>query len=81
MYAAQVITGLVVGSAASSQADLAVTFVYVMFATGISRSWELLGLRGGGPLDLLAQRLDTRPSATPAPPAQAAGPESAPGAG
>lgn len=29
-----------------------------MFAAGIARSWELLGLRGGGPLDLLAQRLD-----------------------
>jgi len=83
LFVALSISGLVGGSA-SSQANLTVTFVYVMFATGISRSWELLGLRGGGPLDLLAQRLDTRPAAPPAqpaPPAQAAGPESAPEAG
>ena len=80
VYAAQVISGLV-ASSASSQADLTVTFVYVMFATGISRSWELLGLRGGGPLDLLVQRLDDRPSASPTAPAQGAGPDSAPGAG
>ena len=78
MYAAQLISGFA-ASSASAQADLSVSFVYAMFATGISRSWELLGLHGGGPLDLLTQRLDARPSATPtpaAPPAQAAGPES-----
>ncbi len=86
VYAAQVISGFV-ASSASAQADLTVAFVYTMFATGISRSWELLGLRGGGPLDLLAQRLDARPFAPPEPPApaaeaaQAAGPESAMGAG
>jgi len=86
VYAAQVISGLV-ASSASAQEDLSVTFLYIMFATGISRSWELLGLRGGGPLDLLAQRLDARPSAPPAPPAppaapaQAASPDSAPEAG
>jgi hypothetical protein len=83
VYAAQVISGFV-ASSASAQVDLSVTFVYIMFGTGISRSWELLGLRGGGPLDLLAQRLDahpSRPSVPPAPPAQAAGPESAPGEG
>jgi hypothetical protein len=66
VYAAQVVSGLVVGGAA--QADLTATFVYIMFAVGISRSWELLGLRGGGPLDLLAQGLTSRnrgSSATP----------------
>jgi hypothetical protein len=78
VYAAQVISGLAARSA-SAQADLSVIFLYTMFATGISRSWELLGLRGGGPLDLLSQRLEARPSAPPVPPAQAAGPESAPG--
>lgn len=60
------------------------TFLYVMFGTGSSRSWELLGLRGGGPLDLLVQRLDAYPPAPPAAPAQAAraaGPDSAPGDG
>ncbi len=82
VYAAQVISGFVARSA-SAQADLSVTFVYIMFGTGISRSWELLGLRGGGPLDLLSQHLEARasaPSAPPASPAQPAGPESAPGA-
>lgn len=29
------------------------TFVLVFFAIGIARSWELLGMRGGGLLDLL----------------------------
>jgi hypothetical protein len=31
-----------------------------MFAVGIARSWELLGLRGGGPLDLLSRRLERK---------------------
>jgi hypothetical protein len=64
VYTAQILTGLLVSSA--SVADMAETFVYTMFAIGISRSWELLGLRGGGPLDLLAQRLEGR-AASPAP--------------
>jgi hypothetical protein len=80
VYTAQVIGGFV-ASSSSAKADLSVTFVYIMFGIGISRSWELLGLRGGGPLDLLAQRLERRPSAPLAAPAQAAGPDSAPGAG
>jgi hypothetical protein len=37
-----------------------VTFVYILFSVGIARSWELLGLRGGGPFDLLAQRLSSQ---------------------
>lgn len=45
---------------AGGQADLAVVFVYTMFAIGIARSWELLGLRGGGLLDLLADHLASR---------------------
>ena len=86
VYTAQVISGFA-ASSESAQANLSVVFMYTMFATGISRSWELLGLRGGGPLDLLAQRLDARPSAPSAPPApparadQAVGPGSATGAG
>jgi hypothetical protein len=79
VYGAQVVSGFVVSSA-SSQRDLTVVFVYTMFATGISRSWELLGLRGGGPLDLLVQRLDARTPAPPPPPS-ASGPGSTPGAG
>jgi hypothetical protein len=80
VYAAQVIGGFV-ASSASARDNLSVTYVYVMFAVGISRSWELLGLRGGGPLDLLAQSLKGHPSASSAGPAQPAGQESLPGAG
>lgn len=65
VYAAQVISGIVAGSG-NAEADLTVTFVYVMFSVGISRSWELLGLRGGGPLDLLVQRLESHAAASPA---------------
>lgn len=32
------------------------TFVLIFFAVGIARSWELLGVRGGGALDLLTGR-------------------------
>jgi hypothetical protein len=80
VYAAQVIGGFAVGST-SGQADMAVTFVYITFGIGISRSWELLGLRGGGPLDLLTQRLESgksKPSATPG--NQSVGQDPAPGA-
>ena len=56
MYAAQVVTGFILRTS-SSQASATVTFVYILFAVGIARSWELLGLHGGGPLDLLAQHL------------------------
>jgi hypothetical protein len=80
VYAAQLISGFVARST-SAQTDLAVTFVYIMFGIGISRSWELLGLRGGGPLDLLVQRLEARPSAPPVAPTPGAGPESTAGAG
>jgi hypothetical protein len=57
VYAAQLFSGLI-GPSGSGQEDLSATFVYIMFGTGISRSWELLGLRGGGILDLLSQRLE-----------------------
>ena len=42
------------------QASASVTFIYIMFSIGIARSWELLGLHGGGPLDLLSQSLGGR---------------------
>jgi hypothetical protein len=57
MYLAQVILALVDRSAAGSD-SASVGFILAMFAVGIARSWELLGLQGGGPLDLLVQRLD-----------------------
>jgi hypothetical protein len=56
MYAAQSILGGTAGSASQSD-SLSVTFIFIMFAVGIARSWELLGIRGGGPLDLLTERL------------------------
>ncbi len=39
----------------AAQSDAA-TFVLIFFGVGIARSWELLGLRGGGLLDLLVSR-------------------------
>jgi hypothetical protein len=62
LYAAQVVTGFTSHTPAG-RADTAATFVYIMFALGIARSWELLGLQGGGPLDLLAERLASRHAA------------------
>jgi hypothetical protein len=64
VYTAQVVTGFA-GGTGTGEADLSVTFVYIMFGTGISRCWELLGLRGGGPLDLLTQSLSHRQTAPP----------------
>lgn len=59
IYTAQVVTGLIPMSPAG-QASQTVTFIYAMFGIGIARSWELLGLHGGGPLDLLSQGLAVR---------------------
>ncbi len=52
MYAAQIITA-VTSSSGKSALSTGAVFVMVFFAVGIARSWELLGLRGGGVLDLL----------------------------
>ncbi|HEX9066516.1 MAG TPA: hypothetical protein VF843_15515, partial [Streptosporangiaceae bacterium] len=69
MYAFQAITAYT-----SSDPDrTGSTFVLIFFAIGIIRSWELLGLRGGGPLDFLARR------AVPAVPAGTAGTPRGPG--
>lgn len=57
MYALQAILGGTARTAAGSD-SLSVTFIMIMFAVGIARSWELLGLDGGGPLDLLTSRLN-----------------------
>jgi hypothetical protein len=72
VYAVQIISGIVLRTP-DSKASSAVTFVYILFGVGIARSWELLGLEGGGPLDLLARRLGARqpragaPARLPAP--------------
>jgi hypothetical protein len=63
IYTAQVVTGLIPMSPAG-QASQTVTFIYAMFGVGIARSWELLGLHGGGPLDLLSQGLAVRRAAS-----------------
>ena len=68
VYAAQVTSGIVLRTP-GSEASQTVTFVYILFGTGIARSWELLGLEGGGPLDLLARQLRTRQPRADAPPA------------
>ena len=47
-------------------------------AGAIGQSWELLGLEGGGPLDLLARRLGTRQPRAGAP-ARLAAPDPGPG--
>ncbi len=65
----------------SSQASASVTFVYILFSVGIARSWELLGLHGGGPLDLLAQRLSSREPRSQGPAVPPGPPESTPGRG
>lgn len=59
IYIAQVVTGLLPLSG-TGQADQAATFVYAMFAIGIVRAWELLGLHGGGLLGVLAEGLAAR---------------------
>jgi hypothetical protein len=66
VYAAQVISGLVTHSE-GAEANLTVAFVYTLFGTAITRSWELIGLEGGGPLDLLARRLGAREPLNPQP--------------
>lgn len=57
VYAAQAATALVAGTASAAQAQGA-RFVLILFAIGIARSWELLGRRGGGLLDLLSAHRD-----------------------
>ena len=56
MYAAQCVLGLTVTGVARADSD-SVTFIMMMFAVGIARCWELLGLSGGGIFDLIAERL------------------------
>jgi len=53
LYGVQVITAFTASSAAQAP-SAAATLVLVMFGVGIARSWELLGLRRGGPTTELA---------------------------
>ncbi len=54
-YVAQTVTALTASDARRTGA----TFVMIFFAVGIARSWELLGLRGGGLLDFLVARAES----------------------
>jgi hypothetical protein len=52
VYATQAGTSFITSTTAQSH-SLAAVFMFILFAVGVARSWELLGLRGGGVLDLL----------------------------
>ena len=52
VYAFQIATACTARSSQAAQSAGA-TLVMIFFGVGIARSWELLGLRGGGLLDLL----------------------------
>ncbi|HUZ54807.1 MAG TPA: hypothetical protein VMU94_20060 [Streptosporangiaceae bacterium] len=62
MYIAQAVSALTTSQGEAARRTGA-TFVLIFFAVGIARSWELLGLRGGGLLDFLVARAE---SAVPA---------------
>jgi hypothetical protein len=70
LYGYQVSTAFTAGSSLVAQSDAA-TLVFIFFGVGIARAWELLGLGGGGLLDLLSTRGNHR-----AAPPGGAGPES-----
>src|SRR6202035_216595 len=53
LYGAQVVTAFTASSAVQAP-SAAATLVMVLFGVGIARSWELLGLRRGGPTTELA---------------------------
>jgi hypothetical protein len=66
MYGVQAVTAITSNTAHAALKNGA-TFVMIFFAVGIARSWELLGLRGGGVLDLLVGRPTAlRPASAPA---------------
>jgi len=58
MYAAQTVTAFTAHDPRAARSAGA-TFVMIFFAVGIARSWELLGLRGGGLLDFLVTRAES----------------------
>jgi hypothetical protein len=56
LYAYQVWTGFTATGGQEAQSDAA-TLVFVFFGVGLVRAWELLGLHGGGLLELLVTRV------------------------
>lgn len=73
LYGLQIASAFTSSSAHAAQSAGA-TFVLIFFGVGIARSWELLGVRGGGVLDLLAGRRDTEARHRHAEPGQPTGP-------
>ena len=71
MYLAQTVTSFT----ASDPRGNGATFVLIFFAVGIARSWELLGLRGGGLLDFLVTRAESAGPAAAAETADGQGPQ------
>ena len=57
IYTAQASTSFLASTTAQAHSE-ASTFVFILFTLGILRSWELLGIRGGGLLDLLVASAD-----------------------
>jgi hypothetical protein len=68
VYAAQLISGLVPMSRID-EANRATTFIYIMFALGIARAWELLGMSSTGMLHQLRGALVHPDPGTPPSPA------------
>jgi hypothetical protein len=88
LYGYQAATAFTARGPAAAQ-SAAATLVLVFFGVGIARSWELLGLRGGGLLDLLVSHAGSMAHPAPAasagqaarPDRPAPGPGEGPGAG
>ena len=52
-YVWQTVVSFTVTGSKHDELSAGAMFVLVFFAVGIARSWDLLGMRGGGFLDLL----------------------------
>ncbi len=65
VYAAQLIVGLWPHMNNASTADYTATFICAMFSIGIARSWELLGMQGGGAFSNLRGALSHGDSQSP----------------
>ncbi|MDR2988457.1 MAG: hypothetical protein LBV34_26845 [Nocardiopsaceae bacterium] len=65
-YVWQTVVSFTVTGSKTQELSTSAMFVLVFFAVGIARSWELLGMRGGGFLDLLVS--ERKPQREPADP-------------
>jgi hypothetical protein len=76
LYVLQTVVAFTATSRQAAQ-NAGSTLVMIFFAVGIARSWELLGVRGGGLLDLLVTRAPRTEHASPAGHADLASPDPA----